>query len=206
MRRCTLSERTTDEGTSNVLEIAPDSEAPTTPPKISRRRVLSAGAAAGVTAGAALAGQDYVKPAIRSLLIPTVLAQSGPGVPPGGGATTCTVSVPLLASKAGFRFIITTTAAGPISATWTFTGPVRNVQLEVYAGTPFPASPNPSTANPAGGNLIASQNLPNSNGGAVATASQPAGQYTVYFFNNEGTDANTVPASTGTVTFIGACP
>jgi hypothetical protein len=99
--------------------------------------------------------------------------------------------------------VIQTTSAGTIRAVWIMPGGTkRNIELDIYAGTPFAGQPNPSTKSPPGGALASAK-------GSVArldiiTGVVPAGTYTVYIYKI----STALPESTtGNLTFRGAaCP
>jgi hypothetical protein len=89
----------------------------------------------------------------------------------------------------------TQSAPGPITAHWTL--PIaQSAALAVYAGNPFAGQIDP-VAGGLKGKPLAVLNASNTTSFSVATTSQPAGTYTVQFFNGGGAFI----ASSGTVTF-----
>jgi len=108
--------------------------------------------------------------------------------------TTVPVPVPALAKGNGYWSTFTSQAAGTISATWTTPSPVQGTLL-LYAGNPFSGLPNPVKLSPPSGALVSIK--ANRASFSVATGSQPAGLYTVYFFSGKA-----APASAGTVTYM----
>jgi hypothetical protein len=109
-------------------------------------------------------------------------------------ATLVNVPVPSLSKGFGYWFVITSTGAGTINATWTT--PTRvNGTLAIYAGNPFAGKTDPTKTSPPAGALAS--NSGNKTSFSATTASQPAGTYTVYFFAG-----NSEAASSGTVTYM----
>jgi len=140
-----------------------------------------------------------------------------PALPPGSPTPTPTataapstvcvvsVSVPSLAGGMTEWMQLTQTAPGAITARWTIPAP-QSAALAIYAGNPFAGQPDPVAAG-LKGKPLAVQNASNTTSFAVATTSQPAGTYTVQFFNGAGA----IPATSGTVGFTNlvagpACP
>jgi hypothetical protein len=124
---------------------------------------------------------------------------------PTANTQTCstTVNIPALAGGQTWWVQFTTHAAGQISASWTI--PVsQSAQLLLYPGNPFAGLADPVSTGSKGGS-IASQNTTASKF-SISTApnSQPAGTYTVQFFNASRSFA----ATTGTLTYVndGATP
>ena len=109
-------------------------------------------------------------------------------------ATTTSVAVPALAKGYGSWVTITTTAAGPVSATWTTPAVVQGT-LKMYAGNPFAGGANPVKRSPPSG-ALATQSAKRSSF-SVSAGTRPAGVYTVYFYAGAA-----VAASTGTVTGV----
>ena len=105
------------------------------------------------------------------------------------------VQVPALPKGYGYWFTFTSSAAGTLGATWTLSSATQGT-LSIYTGNPFAGKSNPVKLSPPSGGLIATRKATASNF-SVVTASMPAGTYTAYFFSSK-----TVPASSGTVTYV----
>jgi subtilisin family serine protease len=101
------------------------------------------------------------------------------------------VAVPALAKGYGYWVTVTSTAAGPVSATWTRSAAVQGT-LAIYAGNPFVGLANPVKKSPPSGALVISSGKRKAFG--IATSSRPPGTYTVYFYAGAA-----VGASTGSV-------
>ncbi|MBI3978805.1 MAG: hypothetical protein HY331_11530 [Chloroflexi bacterium] len=118
-------------------------------------------------------------------------------------ATPClvSVSVSVLISNEGYWYTFDTSAAGTIAAQWTI--PERNnINLSIYAGNPFAGQPNPVAMNPPGGDVASDNGSVTSL--SVTAAGQPAGQYTVYFYDRGKAFSAT---SDGALTFMKlTCP
>ena len=130
---------------------------------------------------------------------PTVTSPGTPSPTPTSPAVlpcTTQVAVAALTNNNGYYVIFDTAAAGPISATWSI--PANNtIELDMYAGNPFSGQANPAKAQPPQEALASmSGNVPSL---TLATGPQPAGIYTVYFFNR----GNRVPAARGTLRTLG---
>jgi hypothetical protein len=106
--------------------------------------------------------------------------------------TETTVAIPGLAKGYGYWVTVTTTASGPVLATWA-TPVVVQGTLKIYAGNPFAAGSNPVKRSPPSG-ALATQSAKRA-AFSVATGTRPAGTYTAYFYAG-----GAVAASTGTVT------
>ena len=131
---------------------------------------------------------------------PTPTATSAP-------STVCVVnvSVPSLAGGMTEWMQLTQTAPGSITAHWTIPAP-QSAALAIYAGNPFVGQLDP-VATGLKGKPLAVQNASNTTSFSIATTAQPAGTYTVQFFNGGGA----IPATSGTVGFTNlvagpACP
>jgi hypothetical protein len=129
-----------------------------------------------------------------------------PTTPPAPAPHTCsvTINVPSLASGNSYWVQFTAHSAGPISATWTI--PIaQSAQLLLYTGNPFAGLADPIKKGPTG-KPIAVQNTSNTQSFAISVSSQPAGTYTVQFFNG----SNSFVATTGTISYVNdgntACP
>jgi hypothetical protein len=128
--------------------------------------------------------------------------------PPPATDHTCnvTVNVPSLASGQTYWVQFTSHAAGQLSSTWKI--PVaQSAQQLLYPGNPFNGLADPVSKGAQGGS-IAKQATSNTASFSITTApnSQPAGTYTVQFFNG----SNSFGATTGTITYNNdgatACP
>jgi len=108
--------------------------------------------------------------------------------------TLVNVAVPALNKGFGYWFVIASSGAGTINATWTTPTNAKGT-LAIYAGNPFAGKVDPVKLSPPAGALAT--NTGNKTSFAATTASQPAGTYTVYFFTNTSEGA-----STGTVTYM----
>ena len=141
---------------------------------------------------------------------PAAPAGSGPLPTPTPANTALACSVPVnlpstLLSGQTFWVQFTTTGNGPISATWNI-NVVQSAQLVLYAGNPFAGKTDPISTGPTGKPLVL-QNTSNTNLFSITTATnEPAGTYTVQFFNASNTLTNTK----GTISFTNAstnpCP
>ncbi len=128
-------------------------------------------------------------------------------VPTRAPAVNCSmkVSVPLLLGGMTYWAQFTQSAPGPITATWTLPFP-QSAALAIYAGNPFAGQVDP-VAGGLKGKPLAVLNASNTTSFSVVTTSQPAGTYTVQFFNAGGAIVET----SGTVGFTNlvtgpACP
>jgi hypothetical protein len=130
-----------------------------------------------------------------------------PTTPPASNQTcNVTVNVPALASGQTYWVQFTAHAAGQLSSTWKI--PVaQSAQQLLYPGNPFNGLADPVATGAKGGS-IAKQATSNTANFSITTApnSQPAGTYTVQFFNG----SNAFGATTGTITYTNdgtsACP
>jgi hypothetical protein len=113
---------------------------------------------------------------------------------PAPTATVDALAVPALSSGYGYWYTLTTSAAGPLAATWTLPKAVQ-ATLAVYAGNPFVGRADPVRLSPPAGALAA--RAAKASSFAITTSAQPAGVYTVYFY----VGAN-VGSSSGTVTAV----
>jgi hypothetical protein len=127
---------------------------------------------------------------------------------PAGTTQVCniTLNVPSLASGQTWWVQFTAHAQGQITATWKI--PVaQSAQFLLYPGNPFAGLADPVSTGAKGGS-IASQNTSNTASFSISTAptSEPAGTYTLQFFNA----SNTFAATTGTLQYVNdnatACP
>ncbi|MBI3969120.1 MAG: hypothetical protein HY329_26060, partial [Chloroflexi bacterium] len=118
---------------------------------------------------------------------------------------TCylSINIPPLENNTGYYYTITTSGTGDITATWTWAD--RNQDdLLIYAGNPFVGQPNPTLpgTDPEHGDITNEKD--NRTTFSVTASSQPAGTYTVYFWNRG--DAGT-GGSTAVITYKKAsCP
>jgi hypothetical protein len=127
---------------------------------------------------------------------------------PPGTQNLCTVNinVPALGGGATYWVQFTAHASGQLSSTWTLPK-IQAAQLLAYAGNPFVGLGDPVNTGPKGKSL-AIQNTANTASFAISTAptAQPAGTYTVQFFNG----ASSLAATTGTISWVNdsltACP
>jgi hypothetical protein len=109
-------------------------------------------------------------------------------------ATTQTVAIPALSRGQGYWFTVTSSVAGPVSATWTLPSAAQGT-VSIYAGNPFAGGPDPVRRNPPSGALASTSGRRTTF--SVTTGSKPAGPYTVYLYAGANTSA-----STGTVTAL----
>jgi manganese oxidase len=108
--------------------------------------------------------------------------------------TTTPVSIPALPKGNGYWFTFTSNAAGQLTATWST--PARAMgTLSIYAGNPFAGKADPVKLSPPAGALATDKG--NKSSFATTIVGQPAGIYTVYFF-----DGGALAASSGSVTFM----
>jgi hypothetical protein len=127
---------------------------------------------------------------------------------PPAGAQTCnvTVNVPALASGQTYWLQFTSHAQGQISSTWKIPT-AQSAQQLLYPGNPFNGLADPVSTGAKNGS-IAKQVTSNTASFSITTAptAQPAGTYTVQFFNG----SNSFGATTGTLTYSNdgatACP
>ncbi len=118
--------------------------------------------------------------------------------PPPATLHTCsiTINVPSLPSGQTYWVQFTAHAVGTISAKWTI--PVaQSAQLLLYTGNPFTGLADPVAKGPTG-KPIASQNTSNTASFNISATNQPAGTYTVQFFNASNSFGGTV----GTITYV----
>jgi hypothetical protein len=131
--------------------------------------------------------------------------------PPVGTAPTANVcnvkiNVPALSGGQSYWVQFTAHAAGQLSSTWKLLT-VQSAQQLLYAGNPLTGLADPVGTGPKGKSL-AVQNTANTANFAISTAptSQPAGTYTVQFFNG----ASSIAATAGTISYVNdaatACP
>jgi hypothetical protein len=118
--------------------------------------------------------------------------------PPPAASNSCNVSVtvPALASGQTYWVQFTAHAAGTLGSTWKIPVP-QSAQLILYAGNPFTGLADPVSTGPKGKGL-AVQNTSNTTSFSISSASQPAGTYTVQFFNG----SNAFTGTTGTLSFL----
>jgi hypothetical protein len=111
--------------------------------------------------------------------------------------------VQALSSKnEGYYLSITSAAAGTINATWNLGTTINTISLYIYSGNPLSGQPNPTTLSPPSGALASATGKVTSL--TATTPTEPAGTYTVYFWN-QGNALNV--SSTGTITYVKSqCP
>ena len=108
---------------------------------------------------------------------------------------TVTINVPSLAQGNTYWVQFTAHSASTLKATWTI--PVaQSAQLLLYTGNPFAGLADPVAKGPTG-KPIAVQNTSNTQSFSITASGQPAGTYTVQFFNGSRSFA----ATTGTISF-----
>jgi subtilisin family serine protease len=112
--------------------------------------------------------------------------------PPPPAPLTDQVTIPALAKGYGYWVTVTSTASGEVNATWTMPARIQGT-LAIYAGNPFTGGSNPAKQSPPSGALATQSGRQSAF--SIATASQPPGTYTVYFWAGAS-----VGSSTGTVT------
>jgi hypothetical protein len=111
------------------------------------------------------------------------------------------IAIPALAKNSGYYYTFTSAGSGTISATWTLPS-ANNIRIAIYSGNPLAAEPNPASIAPPSGALASANG--NVASLTATTGVEPAGTYTVYFYN-QGSALPT--ATTGTVTYVRAtCP
>jgi hypothetical protein len=108
---------------------------------------------------------------------------------------TVTINVPSLAQGNTYWVQFTAHSASTLKATWTI--PVaQSAQLLLYSGNPFAGLADPVAKGPTG-KPIAVQNTSNTQSFSITASGQPAGTYTVQFFNGSRSFA----ATTGSISF-----
>jgi hypothetical protein len=118
--------------------------------------------------------------------------------PPPATLNNCaiTINVPSLPSGQTYWVQFTAHNPGTLKATWTI--PVaQSAQLLLYSGNPFAGLADPVAKGPTG-KPLAVQNTSNTASFSISSANQPAGTYTVQFFNG----SNAFAGTTGTISFV----
>ncbi|MDT7704652.1 MAG: hypothetical protein QOG20_259 [Pseudonocardiales bacterium] len=126
-----------------------------------------------------------------------------PVTTPVAGSQTCnlTVNIPSLAGGQTYWVQFTTRATGQISSTWTI--PVSQAaQLVLYQGNPFTGLADPVATGTKGGSIAIQNTTAGRFSISTAPNTQPAGTYTVQFFNSSKAFA----ATTGTLSFLNDGP
>jgi hypothetical protein len=124
---------------------------------------------------------------------------------PGACAVSFAVARPLGRDE-GFYFVFTSEGTGPTSAAWTLPSSAAG-SLTIYAGAPFGPGPSGTAkVDPAAtGATILAQDAGTKTQFTSMAASQPAGTYTAFLFNDTGANLNV--NSTGQVQYSkSGCP
>ena len=115
-----------------------------------------------------------------------------PGQPTAPASQPWNVIVPTYHEKGtGFWQVITTAGNGNIMATWNIQAPTQ-LQLYIYSGQPMGSGLGDSIINPVNvtAPVVASASSNTAFIWANTAAPQPAGNYTLYFFNNSNSTLN----------------
>lgn len=137
------------------------------------------------TPGTVVPSTPIPSPTPTSTATPTPSATATPT--PGVMLCARELTIPPLGNNTGYYVTLQLTAPSLISAGWSI-DPQRvggQIELDLYAGTPLNAQPEPSSLAPPTGAIASNSTSSNQGNAAVAIVSpqnEPAGTYTVYFF------------------------
>ncbi|MBI2852319.1 MAG: hypothetical protein HYX84_04360 [Chloroflexi bacterium] len=161
---------------------------------------VSPGLTLDITSTVQGAREEVSGSASYTFALPRTFQQVSPS--PYPAPATWGVQVPyFLAARSGYWQVINTSDTGNISARWT-TGNVANLQLYIFEGQPFgtPSGDSTSAINRVPGTAIVGNSATTNDLTVSTLESQPAGTYTVYFFNNS-TAGNYVTTTSASVTY-----